>query len=447
MKWAVVLGLTVALAGCANPQARKDFSRDLGAGNLPAATSSAVQAAGPLDGEPNNLPWALEAGALLRQSGLPERSTQMLDGAENLMKDDDTRNVAASAGNHALSVVVNDNVLPYAPAVYDTVMLNTYKALNFWQIGDYANARVEWNRTDDRQRRAVEHFEAEITKQRDEIKEGENAELVGRSLSSSDEALRSAGVDVSQWKPYAGYVNPAAIYLHGLYFLFNGEGQADADKARSSLERAYALTKNTQIKIDMAAAKSKRTALKPAVWVVFENGTAAHKEELRIDLPLFLVSGNVKYTGIALPVMRDGTPAYPHLTVGRQQTQMLADMDSIIRGEFKTRFNAILIKEVVRATAKTVLQKQINDSNPLLGTLTAVAQAASTQADLRSWSTLPHNFQLMAVPYPESRQLALGFPGHEDIVVDLPKEKRPVVVYVRALNAAMQPRVDILASK
>ncbi|SSW63036.1 COG3014 family protein [Achromobacter agilis] len=447
MKWAAVAGLVLVLAGCANPQARKDFSRDLAAGNLPAATSSAVQAAGPLDAPPTDLPWALEAGALLRHNGLSERSTQMLDGAEDLMKDDDTRNIAASAGNHALSLVANDNVLPYAPAVYDTVMLNTYKALNFWQLGDYANARVEWNRSDDRQRRAAEHFEAEIAKQRDEVKEGENADLVNRSMSGTDEALLKAGVDLSQWAPYAGYVNPAALYLHGLYFLFNGEEQADMEKARKSLERAYALTKNTQVKIDMAAAQRKAGKLKPAVWVVFENGTAAHKEQLRIDLPLFLVSGNVKYTGIALPVMRDGVPAYPYLTVGRQQTQMLADMDTIIRGEFKTRFNAILIKEIVRATAKTVLQKQLNDSSPLLGTLAAIAQAASTQADLRSWSTLPHNFQLMSVPYPQSNQLTLGVPGHEDIVVDLPQEKRPVVVYVRALNAATPPRVDILASK
>lgn len=53
----------------------------------------------------------------------------------------------------------------------------------------------------------------------------------------------------------------------------------------------------------------------------------------------------------------------------------------------------------------------------------------------------------MNVPYPQSNQLTLGFPGHESIVVDLPQEKRPVVVYVRALNAATPPRVDILASK
>src|SRR3546814_2844605 len=73
-----------------------------------------------------------------------------------------------------MAVLVNDNVMPYSPAVYDTVMLNTYKALNFWQQGDYDNARIEWNRTDDRQRRASEHFESEIDKQRDEIKKEQN---------------------------------------------------------------------------------------------------------------------------------------------------------------------------------------------------------------------------------------------------------------------------------
>src|SRR3546814_12943453 len=75
------------------------------------------------------------------------------------MKEDDTRNMLASGANQTMAVLVNDNVMPYSPAVYDTVMLNTYKALNFWQQGDHENARVEWNRTDDRQRRASEPFE------------------------------------------------------------------------------------------------------------------------------------------------------------------------------------------------------------------------------------------------------------------------------------------------
>lgn len=447
MRLVAMLGVAFVVAGCANPQVKRDFSRELNAGNIPGATEVAIKSAALKDEHPTELLWALEAGALLKTSGLPERSNLMLDGAENLMKDDDTRGMASSGANHALSLIANDNVMPYSPAVYDTVMLNTYKALNFWNKGDYANARVEWNRVDDRQRRAVEHFSAEIKEQREAISGDANSESLNRSLSDSGGALKSAGVDIEQWKPYDGYINPAALYLHGMYFLLNGENAADFNKAKDSLKRAYALTKNTQVKNDLNLANSKNRTIKPSVWVVFENGLAAHKEERRIDLPLFLVSGNVKYTGIALPIMTDGTPAYPYLSVGKQQTQRLAYMDTIIRGEFKTRFNGILIKEIIRATAKTVAQKQINDSNPLLGTVAAIAQAASTQADLRGWSTLPQDFQLMNVPFPQSGQLVLGFPGREDLTVQLPETKQPVIVYVRALNAVTPVSIELLMAK
>src|SRR3546814_13062203 len=98
----------------------------------------------------------------------------MLDGAENLMKEDDTRNMLASGANQTMAVLVNDNVMPYSPAVYDTVMLNTYQALNLWQLGDHENARVEWNSTDDRQRHASEPFQSKNDQKTDRTKKQEN---------------------------------------------------------------------------------------------------------------------------------------------------------------------------------------------------------------------------------------------------------------------------------
>jgi hypothetical protein len=448
MRVVAILALAGVLAGCANPQAKNNFSKEMSSGDMPAATQQAMASANIKDGQPTDLLWALEAGTLLKDSGLQQRSTKIFDGAENLMKNDDTRAMSSTAGNQALSMVANDNVMPYSPAIYDTVMINTYKALNFWQQGDFDGARVEWNRSDDRQRRAAEHFAKEITAQREAIAANGNPDLISRSLSDSEGALKTAGVDTGKWEPYTGYVNPAALYLHGLYFLLNGQNSGDYAKARQSLQRAYELTRNTQVKMDLDAVSAKRfQKVKSAVWVVFENGLAAHKVERRIDLPLFLVSGGVKYTGIALPIMEDGTPAYPYVSVGNQQSQNLADMSTIIEGEYKTHFNAILIKEIIRATAKTILQKQINDSNPLLGSFAAAAQALSTQADLRGWSTLPENFQLLSVPYPLSNKLTLSFPGRDDVVVDLPADKQPVVVYVRAFNSVTAPHIDVLASK
>src|SRR3546814_14287350 len=93
----------------------------------------------------------------------------MLDGAENLMKADVTRNMLASGANQTMAVLVNDNVMPYSPAAYDTVMLNTYKALTFWQQGEPDNARVEWYLTHDLHPRASQTSPSELPKQRDAI--------------------------------------------------------------------------------------------------------------------------------------------------------------------------------------------------------------------------------------------------------------------------------------
>ncbi len=54
----------------------------------------------------------------------------------------------------------------------------------------------------------------------------------------------------------------------------------------------------------------------------------------------------------------------------------------------------------------------------------------------------------MQVPYPKDNVLTLTLPGIEtEIDVPLPEQKAPVVVYVRALNTAAAPSIQILASK
>src|SRR3546814_20410582 len=101
--------LAVVLSGGGGPQATRNYMADLGNGNILGATENAIEQSDEKDGEPRDLLWALEAGTLLRHNGLFERSTKMLDGAENLMNEDDTRNMIASGANQTLAVLVNDN--------------------------------------------------------------------------------------------------------------------------------------------------------------------------------------------------------------------------------------------------------------------------------------------------------------------------------------------------
>jgi hypothetical protein len=443
-----LLPLICILSGCSTTSERIAFDNALSQKQYQLAENIALDE-GTKNNQATELLWSLEAGSMLRYNGKQSQSTTIFDSSEELIKGEELKSGVSSGLSLTASLLINDNVTSYQPRVYDRVMVNTYKALNFWALGDFTNARVEWNRTDERQRRAAEYFSKEILQQKERL--SFSSKEVNNSLSKSMDVLDASGVDVEKWIPYSDYINPGSLYLHGLYFLLNGEGSGDFDRARVSLSRAYAMTRNSQIAADLRLVKNGRNQ-PPAVWVIFENGTAARKREMRIDLPLFIVSNNISYAGIALPVLNSGTPAYSHLIVnGQKKTQSFATMDRVIKGEFKTEFTTILIKELTRAISKTVAQSSLLNSDDktvrLIGQIFAVAQVATTQADLRSWHALPYEFQVARVNWPKNGQFTLSTSDGNLIRVDLPSTPQPIIVYVRAITAGENPQVEILMSK
>lgn len=445
---ACVLLFAGILSGCSMTSERVVFDSALNQNRYDAAEIIAVKA-GTKDYVAKELLWSLEAGTLLRNNGKHALSTTVFDGAEDLIKQEEQKSGLSSGFSLTASLLINDNVTDYPPRVYDRVMVNTYKALNFWALGDFGNARVEWNRTDDRQRRAAEYFSSEISKQKEQL--SFSSPQVKESFAKSLTTLDATGVDVEKWIPYSDYINPASLYLHGLYFLFNGETSGDFDRARVSLSRAYAMTRNAQIASDLRLVQHGRSQPNN-IWVIFENGTAARKKERRIDLPLFIFTNKISYVGVAFPVLNDGTAAYPYLTVNHnKKTQTFAYMDRIIKGEFKTELTTILIREITRAVGKTVAQGALINSDDktvrFIGQLFAVTQAVTTQADLRSWHSLPYNFQVARVSWPKNGQFTLSTSDGNLIDVNLPSTPQPVIVYVKAIAAGATPQVEILTSK
>ncbi len=54
-------------------------------------------------------------------------------------------------------------------------------------------------------------------------------------------------------------------------------------------------------------------------WVIFENGQGMAKNEIRIDIPLFLVTNKVQYTGIALPKVDERSSSHNYLDVNGEK--------------------------------------------------------------------------------------------------------------------------------
>ena len=452
----VVISLFTGCSTLTQEQQFGDFEKQLQMGEVHQASSYAVQQAAidPGTGKATDLLWSLQAGAVLRTQGGYGLSSQYFDDAEALIKRENTKHQARKLVGEAGSLLVNDTILDYSPAVYDGIMANTYKALNFMAEGKTQDARIEWNRVDDRQRRAADHFAKQITKLKaEQAKEtGENRKLVEQSLKSSQSILQEQGVDMAQWGPYKNYVNPFSTYMHGLFFMLNAQTASDYSKAYDSMKRAYGLTGNAAVKTDMKMARKlvrggRLSQEKSTVWVVFENGLSVKKDEFRIDLPIFLLDdGSVKYTGIALPELVDRSQAYSYLQVGKFKTAPLASMDKIIRAEFKEAFPYILGKELARATAKTLLQKELYDEDdPLAGILAAAYQLGTTSADIRMWTSLPSEFQLARFPK-NGNKLVLNANGMQHPVeVALGKNSRFDIVYVKAFSAAQKPNVQVFS--
>jgi tetratricopeptide (TPR) repeat protein len=143
------------VAGCASPVSPRDsatFERFLDQGDYRAAAAAAEQAGRiSADGQTQSIVWALNAASALYDSGDMKTAIPILDTTERLARTDDPDRMHAT--------------LDYRYTTYDGVMTNIYKAMSFLALGDRDSARVEFNRSEDRQRRAEEYFRKEIAYQ------------------------------------------------------------------------------------------------------------------------------------------------------------------------------------------------------------------------------------------------------------------------------------------
>ncbi|HSM35565.1 MAG TPA: hypothetical protein VK837_04135 [Longimicrobiales bacterium] len=100
-----------------------------------------------LRAEPNRLPGddvldRLYFGVLTHQAGLYAESSLWLQAAHELAEDRYTKSISRSA----LSLLVNDRVLPYEPGETERMLIHYYNAKNHMALGDLDGAAVEARR-------------------------------------------------------------------------------------------------------------------------------------------------------------------------------------------------------------------------------------------------------------------------------------------------------------
>jgi len=399
-----------------------------------------------------DLLWTLQLGTLERLRQNLRESNNYFDKSEEMLNFFDYQNTTTDS---VAAIAVNENIIPYLGEEYDGIMVNTYKALNFMALGESDQARIEFNRALDRQRRAKEKFAKEIEKLQKELdkeqeKEGSQAKK-NVDNPEIDKLITDRYPGLYEFEAYPDFVNPFTTYIAGVFFNLVG----DHSKAVTFLKESYGMVSdNDYVAQDLAVTEQVldgRAELKDTVWVIFENGMGPVKQEARIDIPLFIASDQVKYFGIALPRLVFREQAYPYLSIKAgdksYNTQIVANMDRVVQTEFNKDFKGILTRAIMSATAKVIAQYALNkddDSSPkIVSLLATVYSYATTAADVRIWTTLPKNFQVARFHIPPDRLITIAPPGGESFPVEIPACKN-AFVYVRIPQKQKKQVLDLI---
>lgn len=388
--------------------------------------------------------WGEQGGSLVRNCMNYAKSNELFEKVEAVYKEDiDKDSILSNAQESVTSVLVNNNLNDYEGNTYEKVMVNTYKALNYISLNDHENARIEFNRALDRQRRAKDYFEKDIKNKKEELqkKELEEQSKIKKkdnkeNISFSEVAMNKQTQEIiyskynsalNDFQAYPDFINPFTTYMSGVYFLLNGDRKKANDLLKESLRMD---PKNIQIKNDFNLSKKRKK--ENYVWVIYENGMGMTKNEMRFDIPLFLFSSKVMYTGIVLPEIKENKPAYPYLVVNDNKTIEICNMDNVIKTEFKKKFPMLVTEAVINTVTKTYAQYELNRQvGPLAGLAGALYQGLTNKADVRTWSALPKNFQSIRVKV-DGKPLVIKNHNNEVIsTLNLPSNKS-ALIYVRS---------------
>lgn len=419
------LGLTLLLGtGCQTYTQQNTAAGPWAGGNVPAAAKEYETQANKNKNGKDAIIWRLEHATALRALGQFEASNNAFQLAEDKINDYEAK-AKVRVGQEAAALLSNQASLAYEGRTYDKVMLNTYKALNYLQMGQPDQARTELIRTYQRQQDAVEENRKRIEKEQSELEKQKPAEKKAAANAQADPKVNTKLNDsykgLDSMAVYADYVNPFSVYLDGLFFMYQSTGNSDLERAAKSLDRAAEMAKgNKTIQQDQETLKQimNGTPVQPTTYVIFESGRAPIRDQIRIDIPIIVT--RVSYIGAAFPklVFLDGGSR--SLTVGgngvTESTSTICSMDSVIGHEFKNELPNIITKTImatiIKGTAAYAINKGAGDQDALAGLfaqiVTAGYQAAVNIADLRTWTTLPKEFQVCRIPTPADRKVQIG---------------------------------------
>lgn len=428
-----IVAVSLLATGCQTYQQKNSVIVYYRAGDLDRAAREAAKRADSSANGKDAIIWRLEDGAVLRTLGDFQDSNIAFDKAQDKM-DDYAQKAKVSISRETGALLSNQANLPYEGRSYDGIMLNTYEALNYLELGEPEKARPELIRAYQRQQDAVQDNQRRIEKAQQEAAASKDKAYIDKTEQDSgfQAKIQESLPPINGASAYADYVNPFTVYLDGLFFLADATGSSDLERAHKSFQRVMDFEgpdDYVQRSLALVDDRMNGKPLAPTTFVIFETGCAPVRDQIRIDIPIF--AENVYYVGAAFPVLRIRDNFQPSLTVVANgvsyPTRTIASMDDIIALDFKNELPVIITKTVASTVTKAVasyaVDQAANNQNAIAGFLTSIAttayQVSVNIADTRTWTTLPKEFQICCFPTPPDHQVEISTPTGGRTVISL----------------------------
>ena len=328
--------------------------------------------------------YYLDKGMLLRLEHEFQASNEAFEQAKRINEQLEAVSVREQVG----AMSVNDTLRSYLSPPFERAMLQIYKALNYLEMGDSDNARVEimqltlLNKNFDADERLpLSHY---------------FAGLVFDSRGEFSDALIEYRRAFQRYEKL-GLKIPAHLQAD-LLRLTEAEGLPD--EHREFLQR---------FKGRSWARQSDYLAQGELVFFL-NHGLIPHKQQQSITVQ---DPGNGQIHRISTPFYEQRRAAVRYGEIDSagqvQRTELAERLDVDAEQALEAQMPTIIARAIARVSVKNRLVDNARDANPLLGAIVNIAGVVSEQADTRGWYTLPQAISI--------GRLNLA-PGRYDIKVD-----------------------------
>lgn len=302
----------------------------------------------------------------------------------------------------------------YRPYMMDTLFVSYYQILSALAENRWSDARVIINQSYARQQKMSREYKNLINKKSESV----------QSAMDLEQDIRDNN---AQWAAYSDIMNPALMYLSGIYFL----SDSDFSTAETYLNRATGMTNNNSyVTRDLELARNK-TKPENTTWVFIENGFAPKLVEKRINIP-WLVGPGISMITIAV-----AEPVFNNSTLNINGAKKIADVNAMFMTEFNEYSVNSALRSAAAAAARVVLQTSAYNSkskfSPLLGLGATIFSIATTSADIRNWGVLPEYIYAIRTDTPKSGLLELKSGGNVVTSINMNKSGNNIV-YIRFLG-------------